>query len=204
MHPARRAPLPGLAAQVEFESKIRKQIIVFEFQALSSRCFQLGSHRFNVHRLTQVHHGCGAAARRAVLGGGGGGQRVLQRRASPVLRRCVTAQVEFESSFKAKSKSYVSYFSFKALSSRRFQLGGQPAPPYRARRRHRRRGHGVEPGRRRQMLRHDPSALRQHWRLRRLVHRTRRWVVPPVGSSRGVRGVLEGYQRGIRGVSEGY
>jgi hypothetical protein len=44
----------GLAAQVEFESRIGKQIILFEVQALSSRRFQHAFHRFNLHRLTLV------------------------------------------------------------------------------------------------------------------------------------------------------
>jgi hypothetical protein len=42
-----------LAAQVEFESNTRRQFIIFQFQALSSRRFQRGFDRGNLHRLTR-------------------------------------------------------------------------------------------------------------------------------------------------------
>ena len=42
----------GVATQVEFESKTSKLFIIFQFQALSSRRFQHGFHRFDLHRPT--------------------------------------------------------------------------------------------------------------------------------------------------------
>ena len=47
-----RGGLLHVAAQVEFESKDSNQNAVLQFQALSARRFQLGFHRFNLHRLT--------------------------------------------------------------------------------------------------------------------------------------------------------
>ena len=48
----RRTFLRGVAAQVEFESKILKQCITLELLGLTSRRFQLGFHRVNLHRPT--------------------------------------------------------------------------------------------------------------------------------------------------------
>jgi len=45
--------LQVVAAQVEFECRSRKQFITVEFQALSSRWFQLGFDRVNLHRPTR-------------------------------------------------------------------------------------------------------------------------------------------------------
>jgi len=44
-----------VAAQVKFESKIRKQLITFKFQAFSFRRFQLVFDRVNLHRPTRRH-----------------------------------------------------------------------------------------------------------------------------------------------------
>jgi hypothetical protein len=41
-----------VAAQVEIESKTRKQCDMLQFQVLSSRRCQNGLHRVNLHRLT--------------------------------------------------------------------------------------------------------------------------------------------------------
>ena len=43
-----------VAAQDEFESKVRKQYIKFKFQALSSMRFQRGFHRVNPHHPTRM------------------------------------------------------------------------------------------------------------------------------------------------------
>jgi hypothetical protein len=40
----------GVVVQVEFESNIRKQLIIYTFQALTSKHFQCGFGRFNLHR----------------------------------------------------------------------------------------------------------------------------------------------------------
>ena len=42
------------AAQVEIETENSKQFIIFQFQVLSSRRFQLGFDRVNLHRLTLI------------------------------------------------------------------------------------------------------------------------------------------------------
>jgi hypothetical protein len=42
----------GVAAHVEFESKVRKRFHMFKVQALRFRRFQHGFDRFNLHRLT--------------------------------------------------------------------------------------------------------------------------------------------------------
>ena len=47
-HEARRV----VAAQVEFENKVSNRFIIFLLQALSSRRFQRGSDRVNLHRPT--------------------------------------------------------------------------------------------------------------------------------------------------------
>ena len=44
----------GVAAQVEIESKTCKHFIIFQFQALSSRCFERGFDRVNLHRPTMA------------------------------------------------------------------------------------------------------------------------------------------------------
>jgi len=43
----------AVAAQVEFESQVSKRLITFQHQALRSRRFQHGFHRFNLHRRTK-------------------------------------------------------------------------------------------------------------------------------------------------------
>ena len=45
-----------VAAQVEFESKVSKWSITFQLQALSSRRFQPGFDRVNLHRPTRVRY----------------------------------------------------------------------------------------------------------------------------------------------------
>ena len=45
----------GVAAQIEFESKVWKQSIMFQFQAPSSKRFQHGFHRVNPHRPAMVN-----------------------------------------------------------------------------------------------------------------------------------------------------
>jgi hypothetical protein len=47
----------ALAAQIEFETKVCKQIITFWFQALSSRRFQRGFDGVNLHRPGAFHVG---------------------------------------------------------------------------------------------------------------------------------------------------
>jgi hypothetical protein len=42
----------GVAARVDFDSKVRKQVIILWSQAIRSRRFQRGFHRVNLHRPT--------------------------------------------------------------------------------------------------------------------------------------------------------
>ena len=45
---------PDVAAQVEFDSRILKQFIIFGCEEISSRRFQVGFDRVNLHRPTQM------------------------------------------------------------------------------------------------------------------------------------------------------
>jgi len=65
------------AAQAGSESKMCKQSIILQFQALSSRRFQLGFDRVNLHRPTLSSAASGGGGRGGGGGGGGAGSMVL-------------------------------------------------------------------------------------------------------------------------------
>jgi hypothetical protein len=89
------------AAQVEFETKVCKLSIILQFQALSSRLFQLGFDRVNLHRPTVT----------LIL------LAMLGRNAAP-------SRMQWRKLYlKAKLESTSSYLSFKRVVSGAFKLG---------------------------------------------------------------------------------
>jgi len=53
----------GVAAQVEFESKVCKRSMIFQYQGLGSRRFQLGFDMVNQHRRTRARKSAALSSR---------------------------------------------------------------------------------------------------------------------------------------------